>query len=241
MNNLAITEYNDIRVLTTQQIAEAYGTDSNVITKNFNRNKDRYLEGKHYICLKGEDLKGFRAKGQIDVLPNVNTLYLWTEKGAFLHAKSLNTDAAWEVYERLVDSYLNRKKVLTTAEQIQILAKGNMELEHKIDSVDKDLQDFKQELPLLGVDMDEITHAVRKRGIDALGGKDSPAYHDAAIRGQVYSDIYRELKHQFNCRSYKALRRNQLEQALAIIEEYELPIFLQDQIVGANAQMRLEV
>lgn len=241
MNNLAITEYNDIRVLTTQQIAEAYGTDSNVITKNFNRNKDRYLEGKHYICLKGEDLKEFRAKGQIDVLPNVNTLYLWTEKGAFLHAKSLNTDAAWEVYERLVDSYFNRKKVLTTAEQIQILAKGNMELEHKIDSVDKDLQDFKQELPLLGVDMDEITHAVRKRGIDALGGKDSPAYHDATIRGQVYSDIYRELKHQFNCRSYKALKRNQLEQALAIIEEYELPIFLQDQIAGANAQMRLEV
>lgn len=241
MNNLAITEYNDIRVLTTQQIAEAYGTDSNVITKNFNRNKDRYLEGKHYICLKGEDLKEFRAKGQIDVLPNVNTLYLWTEKGAFLHAKSLNTDAAWEVYERLVDSYFNRKKVLTTAEQIQILAKGNMELEHKIDSVDKDLQDFKQELPLLGVDMDEITHAVRKRGIDALGGKDSPAYHDAAIRGQVYSDIYRELKHQFNCRSYKALKRNQLEQALAIIEEYELPIFLQNQIVAVNSQLRLEV
>lgn len=242
MNNLAITEYNDIRVLTTQQIAEAYGTDTKIVQKNFERNKERFIEGKHYISLQGEELKDFKANRQIDGnLKFAPVLFLWTEKGAFLHAKSLNTDAAWEVYERLVDSYFNKKKVLSTAEQIQILAKGNMELEHKIDSVDKDLQDFKQELPLLGVDMDEITHAVRKRGIDALGGKDSPAYHDAAIRGQVYSDIYRELKHQFNCRSYKALRRNQLEQALAIIEEYELPIFLQDQIVGANAQMRLEV
>lgn len=31
--------------------------------------------------------------------------YLWTEKGALLHAKSLNTDKAWEAYEYLVDFY----------------------------------------------------------------------------------------------------------------------------------------
>ena len=48
MGVLKITEYKDIRVLTTQQIAEAYGTGTEVITKNFNRNKERYLEGKHF-------------------------------------------------------------------------------------------------------------------------------------------------------------------------------------------------
>lgn len=53
MNELQITEYKNIRVLTTQQIAEAYGTDTRVISNNFNRNKDRYVEGKHYICLEG--------------------------------------------------------------------------------------------------------------------------------------------------------------------------------------------
>ena len=31
MNNLQITEYKNIRVLTTQQIAEAYGSDTRVI------------------------------------------------------------------------------------------------------------------------------------------------------------------------------------------------------------------
>lgn len=44
MNNLQITEYKNIRVLTTQQIAEAYGTDSRVISNNYNRNKERYVE-----------------------------------------------------------------------------------------------------------------------------------------------------------------------------------------------------
>lgn len=51
MNNLTVTEYKNIRVLTTQQIAEAYGTDTKIISKNFSRNKERYIEGKHFICL----------------------------------------------------------------------------------------------------------------------------------------------------------------------------------------------
>lgn len=56
-------------------------------------------EGKHFYCLTGEELKAFR---EIHELPkNLNTLYLWTEKGALLHAKSLNTDKAWEVYDFL--------------------------------------------------------------------------------------------------------------------------------------------
>lgn len=49
MNKLQITEYKNIRVLTTQQIAEAYGSDTRVISNNFNRNKDRYVVGYYYL------------------------------------------------------------------------------------------------------------------------------------------------------------------------------------------------
>ncbi len=109
MNDIQKTEYNGILVLTTQQIAKAYGTEQQIVTNNFNRNKDKYIEGKHYICLKGDELREFRAKNQNDVLQNANKLYLWTRKGAFLHAKSLNTDTAWEVYDRLVDDYFDKR------------------------------------------------------------------------------------------------------------------------------------
>lgn len=109
MNNLTVTEYKDIRVLTTQQIADAYGTNTDVISRNFTNNKDRYTEGKHFICLTGNELKEAKANGKIYGLPqNANKFYLWTEKGAFLHAKSLNNDIAWDVYDRLVDNYFNK-------------------------------------------------------------------------------------------------------------------------------------
>lgn len=109
-NELQRTEFNGVLVLTTQQIAEAYGTDTDIITRNFNRNKERYQKGKHFICLEGNDLKEFKTNGQIDLPLKINKLYLWTEKGAFLHAKSLNTDNAWEVYDRLVDDYFRQKQ-----------------------------------------------------------------------------------------------------------------------------------
>ena len=118
MGELVITEYNDVRVLTTQQLAECYGTTTDIITKNFNRNKDRYIVGKHYICLEGEELKDFKTNGQIDLSLKINKLYLWTEKGTFLHAKSLNTDSAWEVYDRLIETYFTVKKELIDKTQL---------------------------------------------------------------------------------------------------------------------------
>ena len=105
-----VVEVDGIRVLTTSQLAEAYGTDAKVVRKNYERNRSRYVEGKHYICLNGSSLKEFKAKRQIDVSLNIHTLYLWTEKGALLHAKSLNTDKAWEVYDYLVDYYFRTRE-----------------------------------------------------------------------------------------------------------------------------------
>lgn len=117
MNDLKIIENNDQRVLTTAQIAEEYGTTSKVINDNFNNNKKHYIEGKHYYYLTGEELKQFKNYtenfGVVD--KRAASLYLWTEKGALLHAKSLNTDKAWEAYEFLVDTYFAVKEKLIPA------------------------------------------------------------------------------------------------------------------------------
>ncbi|MFQ9922059.1 MAG: phage antirepressor KilAC domain-containing protein [Beduini sp.] len=111
MNELQIIEYQNQRVLLTSQLAECYKTDSKVIHKNFERNKERFKEGKHYYLLNGIELSEFKTTRQFDgSLKRVNQLYLWTERGAFLHAKSLNTDKAWEVYDSLVEHYFKSRE-----------------------------------------------------------------------------------------------------------------------------------
>lgn len=239
MNNLTVIEYKNIRVLTTQQIAEAYGTDKKVISYNFNHNKDRYIEGKHYLKLEGVEKTEFinRLENH-DGSKNAKTLYLWTEKGAFLHAKSLNTDRAWEVYDRLVDEYFKKPKLpsWTMDDKIQILAQGNIELKEKIDAVNDDLQEFKRDMPLLALECQKITKAKNQKVVPILGGKNAPAYKDNSIRQQVYSDIDAQLRREFGVNTYKAIKRNQCDVAIKIINEYELPMYLKDRIDDANAQ-----
>lgn len=105
---LQIVEYEGVRVVTTKQIAEMYGTDSKTVSHNFNRNKERYTEGKHYFLLVGDKLRSFRQNGEYSI--KAPKLYLWTERGALLLAKSINTDIAWKAYERLVDFYFEVKE-----------------------------------------------------------------------------------------------------------------------------------
>lgn len=241
MNELQITEYKNIRVLTTQQIAEAYGTDSKTISYNFNHNKERYIDGKHFICLSGDELRAFR---EIHDLPNnLNKLYLWTEKGAFLHAKSLNTDTAWEVYDRLVDNYFEKPKSvpMTTDQKIQLLAQGNVELTERIDKVDKDLQDFKADMPLLALECQRITRAKNQKVVPLMGGKSAPAYKNKSLMHKVYSDVDAQLRREFGVNTYKAIKRNQCDLAVKIIEDYVLPMYLKEEIDAENAQMCLAV
>lgn len=107
----ATVEVKGMKVLATRQIAEAYGVSKDKIIYNFNYNKDRYVLGKHYIEVLGEELRRLKRTCEIQSsFKYAKTLYLWTEKGALLHAKSLNTDKAWEVYDYLVDFYFRAKE-----------------------------------------------------------------------------------------------------------------------------------
>lgn len=61
-NKLIPVEFNDQRILTTEQLAEVYGTEANNIKNDFNNHKEQFAEGKHYYLLKGEVLRQFKRE-----------------------------------------------------------------------------------------------------------------------------------------------------------------------------------
>lgn len=128
------------------------------------------------------------------------------------------------------------QKPMTTAEQIQLLAQGNVELKEKIEAVNDDLQEFKRDMPLLALECQKITKAKNQKVVPILGGKNAPAYKDNSLRQLVYSDIDAQLRREFGVNTYKAIKRNQCDVAIKIINEYELPMYLKDRIDDANAQ-----
>lgn len=129
------------------------------------------------------------------------------------------------------------QKPKTALEQLQLTQQAVIEVNEKIDTVSKNLENFKEEMPVLGCDIDILTNAKNKKVVPLLGGKTSEAYRNNSTRGKVYSDIANEIKRQFNVPNHKCLRRNQMEQALKIIENYELPICLKEEIESLNSQI----
>jgi hypothetical protein len=110
-------------------------------------------------------------------------------------------------------------------------------LEQKIDTVNNDLQEFKREMPLLAVECQQITDAKNRKIVPLLGGKNAEAYHNASLRGRVYRDLESQLRREFGVTSYKAIRRNQTDKAIEIINDYELPLCLREEIESENAQI----
>lgn len=164
--HLKVIEQNGQRVLTTYQLAEYYGTDTERIRVNFNRNKDRFVEGKHYFALTGQEKHDFINSYQIDTTwLKAPVFYIWTEKGAWLHAKSLNTDEAWEAYERLVDEYYNVKENALNIQMLSPQLQALISIELRQKEIERELAEAKQQVAVVQHRLDNIDR------IDTIGDK----------------------------------------------------------------------
>ena len=149
MNELTVLEHNSIRVMTTEQLAEAYGCAPKQIQQNFSNNRARFIAGKHYFKLEGADLKAFK-----DSLENIEavvgsrapSLILWTKQGAARHSKMLGTERAWDVFDELEESYFNPMRNMTpeefllySAQRMVEQAKAIKAANARIDKVDERL------------------------------------------------------------------------------------------------------
>lgn len=115
VETLSVVSHSNVPVITTELLANLYGTEAKHIQNNHSRNQDRFVAGKHYFKLEGAELKEFKDRPSLrgSVGKNARSLILWTERGAARHAKMLETDQAWEVFEKLEDCYFVCKNEIT--------------------------------------------------------------------------------------------------------------------------------
>lgn len=135
----------------------------------------------------------------------------------------------------------SQQSPLTLQQQIQLVAKGTDELYQRVDGIKNELETLKNDLPILPIEAEKITNAVKAKGVHTMGGKSSNAYRNRSIVNAVYRDIYSQIYRNFGISSYKALKRNQTDKAIEIVMEYKPPVILQDRIENENAQMVLNL
>ncbi|EFA9079807.1 ORF6N domain-containing protein [Escherichia coli] len=151
--DLQIIEYRGQRVVTTEQLAAGYGVTPIRIQQNYIRNEERFIEGKHFFKISGDELKSFRLSFSESVNKHTTSLILWTERGAANHAKMLETDQAWRYHEDLVEFYFTHREntdvqrlpsrkelammVIETEERAEAMALENKTLSETVDSLEK--------------------------------------------------------------------------------------------------------
>lgn len=166
-----------------------------------------------------------------------------------------------ELAEKLLNYQLKAKDILAAAfmpkqenagdvqGQIKLLAQGTTELYQRVDAVDSkvdgvkaEIEALRDELPLFPSEADKIKNAVNKRVVEILGGKESNAYKDKSLSKKVFINCYQTLKGNFEeIGKYTEIKRKYRHEALKIVEKYEPPFFLAEQIEAANAQQQFNV
>jgi len=104
--NLQVKEFNGQRVVTFKDIDTLHKRVEGTGKRNFNENKNRFIEGIDYFMITKSQNDEFRTLE----IPN-RGLTLITESGYLILVKSLQDDLAWKVQRELVNFYFKRQQL----------------------------------------------------------------------------------------------------------------------------------
>ncbi len=102
--NIAIKEYKGQRVVTFKDIDTVHGRPDGTARRNFNRNKEHFIEGEDFFVR-----NSYEAKKEYSATAP-NGLILLTESGYLMLAKSFTDKVAWDVQRALVKAYFRVKQ-----------------------------------------------------------------------------------------------------------------------------------
>ncbi|MDM0998653.1 ORF6C domain-containing protein [Clostridium perfringens] len=176
--------------------------------------------------------------GKDDFIPE-SLFYLLGMKANNDVAKKFQTWLAVDVIPSVRKNGHYEVKKKSSLDLLELQVKALKEVEEKVTDLDEKFEDFKEDLPLIGDEPDELVALVKQKGVEVLGGKGSKAYKDKSLRSKVYSDIWGEVKRQFGVRKYKAIKRKHFNKAKEIINKYDTTVLLAEEISLLNDQIDL--
>ena len=128
-------EYKGQRVITSYDVAKLHEREPNEITKNFNRNKKKFLTEKDYFTVKRSEFSERFKIGQDFIPNNVKEIQLFTEKGYLKLTKTFTDDLSWKIQDMLIESYFVvvtgqvQPKQFTKIELLQMQIESELENE----------------------------------------------------------------------------------------------------------------
>lgn len=194
-----------------------------------------------YGFVEGEDFSTMdknvrRADGT--QMPQVQTDHIMTLDMAKHIAMIQRTPQGMAIRQKLIDlEKETSQQVLPASKELQaifVLDNRTMKHEERISALENSMVvDYGQQKTL--------QKCVSRVVVDALGGKDSPAYHDAHVRGKVFSECNDDIQSWFHVSSRNNIPRKRFEEAVEYINRWKPSTNTVMLIQNVNSQTQMFV
>lgn len=108
-SDLTIIEHQGERVVTLAMIDQVHQRPDGTARRNFNTNRERFIEGKHLFKICASDFRTHKP----DAISNKSheDVLLLTQRGYLLLVKSFTDELSWQVQDMLVDGYFEGQRL----------------------------------------------------------------------------------------------------------------------------------
>ena len=184
-------EYKGQRVITSYDVAKLHEREPNEITKNFNRNKKKFVTEKDYFTVKRSEFSERFKIGQDFIPNNVKEIQLFTERGYLKLTKTFTDELSWKIQDMLIESYF----IVTTGQiqpkQLTKIEALKMALETELENERLRIENEAQNEIIKGLNGDLQPYQIEdiiNRIIRVGGGN----------YGMKFNEIYRVFKEQYH-------------------------------------------
>lgn len=214
-------------VVTSRQVAE-----------HFEKRHSHICDTIRNLTAENSEVKNMIIESKFEHRGNEYTEYLLTRDGFSLLVMGFTGSKALQWKLKYIEAFNKMEQAIKNpyahlSKELQAIFTLDIEQQR----IKSDVKELKEGMPLFNVECKELQALVRKKGIEILGGKVSPAYKDNSIRGKVYSDIQHQIKREFGVTRYEAIKRIQLDKAKEIVNGYKAPYVLEYEIKKVNSQI----
>ncbi|ABK60394.1 phage antirepressor Ant [Clostridium novyi] len=145
---------------------------------------------------------------------------------------------AWKL--KYIEAFNKMEKVLKTKqlspmEQLKLQYEVIEEHEEKLSSIETKVNKLENSMTIDYAQQEELSSLARKIVVQALGGKNTPAYKE--LNKKAFSTLWRDFKRIMQVNSYKNTSVKQFYRAKDLINNWKPNRELELMIKGANSQM----
>lgn len=143
-----------------------------------------------------------------------------------MHAKSLNTDEAWNAYEALVDDYYTIKNNVIPLSKDQALVtvlRTTADLVEDTQAIKEEQHEIRKLVTQIDQKVEEqitLTSGEQRRLQKAVAAKVYEVESNPEHRPQLFRELYREIKDRFAVASYKDVKQKELQSAIRYVENW---------------------